>query len=244
MACFYNSFDGWSKFGRRFVSQHYHGIDERTFTYAALLLDLIPINVNHYKEVLAAALINRQDYWTGMMSKVIQPLRAGGVADGASDMQAAGAIMFNDGDQSLCQNHGLNSVYKDLRALDIAFSRDASALFYMISFVVGNSTINASLRIHQFTNEFCALQLVMANDTRWDGELRAIERALELKDSLPVLTGLSEYVKWSERVPDFLQASYFERLQSYVPLLQLMRSASKLYQSQKYPTGCFVPLMG
>lgn len=240
---FYNSFDGWSKFGRRFVSQHYHGIDDRTFTYAALLLDLIPINVNHYKEVLAGALITRQDYWTGKMNEAIQPLRAGGVADGASDMQAAGAIMFNDGDQSHCQNHGLNSVYKDLRDLDIAFSRDASALFHMISFVVGNSTINASLRIYQFTNELCALQLVMANDTRWDGELRAIERALELKDSLPVLTGIREYVKWSERVLDFLQASYFRRLQSYVPLLQLMRSASKLYQSQKYPTGCFVPLM-
>jgi hypothetical protein len=42
---------------------------------------------------------------------------------------------------------------------------------------------------------------------------------LELKESLPVLTGLPEYAKWSGRVPDFLQASYFERLQSYVPLL-------------------------
>jgi hypothetical protein len=213
---FYNTFDGWSKFGRRFVSQHYHGIDERKF---ALLLDLIPISINHYKEVLASALITRQDYWTGKMDKAIQPLRTGGVADGAGDMQAAGAIIFGDDDQSYCQNHGLNSVYKDLRALDIAFSRDVSCLFIMISFVVGNTTIYASLRVHQFTNELCALQLVLANDTRWDGELRAIERALELKESLPVLTGLPEYAKWSGRVPDFLQASYFERLQSYVPLL-------------------------
>lgn len=240
---FYNTFDGWSKYGRRFVSQHYHGIDDRTFEYKCVLLDLIALGVNHYQEVLAGALVTRQEYWTGRISSPVQPLRAGGVADGASDMQGAGALAFGEADQSRCQCHGVNSVYTDVRAADLTFCRDLNILFQMVAFVVGNSTIYAALRVHQITNDMCALQLTLANATRWDGELSAVQRVIELEKSLAVLIGEKEYIKWSASVHDFLREAFFARLKSYVPVLMSLRLASKLYQSQGFPSGCFVPLV-
>jgi hypothetical protein len=44
---FFTSFDGWSKFGDRFVSQSYHCIDPATFEYRILALDFIHLQTSH-----------------------------------------------------------------------------------------------------------------------------------------------------------------------------------------------------
>jgi hypothetical protein len=61
---FFTSFDGWSKFGERFVSQSYHLIDPALFEYRILALDFIHVQTSHWSEVLAGALQERQECWT------------------------------------------------------------------------------------------------------------------------------------------------------------------------------------
>jgi hypothetical protein len=59
---FYTSFDGWSKYGERFVSQSYHCINPSSFEYRILALDFIHCQTAHYAEVLAGILQERQEH--------------------------------------------------------------------------------------------------------------------------------------------------------------------------------------
>ena len=43
---------------------------------------------------------------------------------------------------------------------------------------------------------------------------------------------------------DFLEESYFKRLEHYLPYLKELNRVSKLYQTLKFSTGCLVPLAG
>jgi hypothetical protein len=68
---FFTSFDGWSKFGERFVSQSYHLIDPALFEYRILALDFIHVQTSHWSEVLAGALQERQE-WGWNRSQLLQ----------------------------------------------------------------------------------------------------------------------------------------------------------------------------
>ncbi len=57
------------------------------------------------------------------------------------------------------------------------------------------------------------------------------------------MVAMDEVVKMRETLNDFLDRSYFLRLRAYSSYLDLLNSASKLYQTQKFPVGCFVPLV-
>jgi hypothetical protein len=102
---FYTSFDGWSRFNNRYISQTYHVIDPTDFKYHQMLLDFCVVNTAHYSEVIAGVLTHRQEFWTNGI--VPEPIAAGGMADGASDGQSAGNLMYGDDDMNQCQNHRL-----------------------------------------------------------------------------------------------------------------------------------------
>jgi hypothetical protein len=72
---YFTSWDGWSKFGMKFVSQTYHVINPETFEYKLMLLDLIPCFCAQYGEVMKGLLVNRQSHWTNDMDSA--PLAAG-----------------------------------------------------------------------------------------------------------------------------------------------------------------------
>ncbi len=67
---YFTSFDSWSKFGDKFVSQNYHMIDPRTFTYRILLLDVIPFRGQQFAELVAKGLLRHrtQTQVIGMIS--------------------------------------------------------------------------------------------------------------------------------------------------------------------------------
>jgi hypothetical protein len=88
---YWSTYDGWSKFGHSFVSQNYHGINPKAFKFDILLLDLIYMPFPKYAESLAGQLEFRQDIHTSGMDPM--PIRAGGVADQASNMQGAGKLI-------------------------------------------------------------------------------------------------------------------------------------------------------
>ncbi len=64
--------------------------------------------------MLAGALQERQECWSAGLDP--EPIVAGGIADGASDVQSAGKRAFGDGvagnddDMSRCQNYKMKSI--------------------------------------------------------------------------------------------------------------------------------------
>lgn len=238
---FFVTFDGWKRHGRKFVSQTYHGICASTFTYSQFLLDLIEMRTEKFEETLAATLQFRQETWCHRFPDL---LVAGGLADAAANMQAAGRSLFADDpdDFSRCMCHQIQLVWKDARGTGQA-GKDLCCLEDFLRFVVDNSALAEALRIHQIVNVLDASKIVLPNDTRWEGQLLCVKRALELKESLMAMAEMDGLNKWREQVVDFLDATFFRRLQGYVAVMETLNRASRLFQTESFPTGCFVPFV-
>ena len=83
------------------------------------------------------------------------------------------------------------------------------------------------------------LAVVLANSTRWEGNDKAVKRFLALKDSLPQLRELPEVRTIRESVDDFLDLTFFTRLQEYskvrrcfVPIVAIAMCFEFLTQSR------------
>ena len=238
---FFVSYDGWSKHKRSFLSQTYHGISTTSFTYNHFLLDLIELRTEKWKESIAGALRYRQRYWTQYMEHLIV---AGGVADGDSKMQGPGKLMFDEADMSRCTCHQIQLIWRSARSKGIV-SQDLGALEGAIKFVLDNVNVFRSFKIHQLVNGLEDLNLVLANDTRWEGDYRCVERAIRMKESLPVLIEMTEVeaIAKQHKCDDFLSPNFFKRLEDYLVCMEPIYQATKLFQTQRFPTGCFVSLV-
>jgi hypothetical protein len=64
----WTSMDSWSRRGKKFLSQSYHGIAKETFEYQIISMDLILAPCPLYGETIAGLLTYRQDHWTRQMS--------------------------------------------------------------------------------------------------------------------------------------------------------------------------------
>ena len=234
-----NTFDGWSRGGDRFFSQNYHAINPVTFEYRVYLLDLIPFFGPQYAEAAAGALTERREHWLGGFNILF----AGGVADAESKGQAAGAIMFGDQDMLLCQNHRLKKVYEVAEAESGQFERDLLAFAALASAAAMKGPASELLWNHQRLHSLPELATILYNDTRWEGRFQLVDRAIELEEAIVDnhdLQLLDLVTEQRKTVPDFLLHNYFLRLKAYRPLLSDLNNVSKLYQTQSFPTGCFV----
>ncbi len=233
---FTTSYDGWSRFGNKFVSQNYHCIEPSTFEFRIMCLDLIPLSVEHYSEVIAGCLRYRQDQWTAG-SKVIAAI---GVSDSAANMRAASRMLYEDFER--CQNHRLKKIYEEGEKESGQYLKDFNCIAELCQFVGGNGNAADVLRVFQHTHTLSELSVVMFNATRWEGRFLTVKRFYELRESLVALEQLPLVVELRGNVPDFLKGPFFGRLKHYLFFLTEMNDVSLLYQSQKFPTGCLVPL--
>lgn len=238
---FFNSYDCWTRRTQRFVSQTYYGISVSTFDFHVLALDLVFCPAQHFAEVLAGCLAERQELWTANMKP--EPIAAGGIADGASDVQKAGKLLWgdkgDDDDMSRCQNHRLKSMYEMVEQLDKAFAADLHGLCSLFVAVSNGFNANQVLKAYQHAHALSSAALYVYNETRWEGRCKILECALKLRDSLPVLKDFAAAQKLV--VPhDFLQPAYFIRLDVYHRHLARVNVVSKLFQTQSYPTGHLV----
>jgi hypothetical protein len=166
---FFTSFDGWSKFGERFVSQSYHCIDPASFEYRILALDFVHVQTSHWSEVLSGVLQERQEYWTSGLEP--EPIVAGGIADGASDVQSAGKQVFGDGvdgnddDMSCCQNHKMKGAYEILEQKAPEFATAIDSLAVLFVAVSNSANVNKMLQAYQDVNEVSTAALYVYNDT-------------------------------------------------------------------------------
>jgi hypothetical protein len=163
---FFSTFDGWSKFNHGFVSQHYHGICQRSFDFSVLMLDLIPSSFAKYRETLGAALVTRQQHWTGELDHLIA---AGGLGDNASNVQSAGNFAFGENDMSRCQCHMLALCFSDIENLLLDFNADTSVMSKFCSFIAVNGNVVSMLRNFQELNNLAELHVVLECETRWNG---------------------------------------------------------------------------
>ncbi len=243
---FFTSFDGWSKFGERFVSQSYHCIDPASFEYRILALDFIHVQTSHWSEVLSGVLQERQECWTAGLDP--EPIVAGGIADGASDVQSAGKQAFGDGlegtddDMNRCQNHMMKGAYEVLEKAAPEFKAAIDATAALFVSVSNSANVNKMLRAYQDVNEISTAALYVYNDTRWEGRLRLLECALKLRMSLPCLKEYATQQAIGQGCPDFLEDAFFQRLAVYHKHLKVVDNVSRLFQTQRFPTGHLVLL--
>ncbi len=244
---FYTSFDGWTKNSERFISQSYHCIDPASFEYNVLALDFIHCQTAHYKEVLAGVLHERQEHWTAGMQP--EPILAGGIADGASDVQSAGRHLLGDGsddegekDMSRCQNHKMKSAYEALERGAPQFKLAIDALAELFTSVSHSANVSSMLKAFQFVNDVSSAALYVYSETRWEGRVGVLECALKLRKSLPCLKEYAAAQKIGAACPDFLNEPFFERLVVYQEHLKVVHNASRLFQTHRFPTGHLVLL--
>lgn len=243
---FINSFDGWSRFGHRFLSQSYHCISPKTFSSYVMALDLIYTPVQHFQEVLGGLLAERQEFWTAGMSP--EPIAAGGIADGASDVQSAGRGLWagedntDASDMSRCQNHKLKGAYELLERKDPALKIVVDSLAAFFISVSNSANVSTMLKSYQRMEELVTSTLYVYNETRWEGRVKLLDCALKLKDSLPELKPFAAAHKIGADCGDFLEESFFVRVRTYLEHLDVVNSVSKLFQTQKFPTGHLVVL--
>lgn len=237
---FFTTFDGWSKFNHSYVSQHYHGISSKSFEFSILMLDLIPSSVGKYRETIGAALVTRQQYWTESFDHLIA---AGGLGDNASNIQSAGGFVFGKSEMSRCQCHMLALCLSDIENLNLDFNSDTSVMSKFCAYVAVNGNVVSMLQNFQEVNGLSELHVLLECETRWNGLFFALERFCLLEESLKSLKALPVVTDLKDIVPDFLEGSFFLRLRGYQPYLAELHSVSVLYQTQKFPVGCFVPLM-
>ena len=113
----------------------------------------------------------------------------------------------------------------------------------LCAFVCSNSNIARYLQRYQQANELAELHVKMECATRWSGLFSCMTRFDELRESLPVMQEMGEVKALSSKVTDFLQPAFFLRLKGYLEVLSELNRLSEFYQTQKFPVGCFVPLL-
>jgi hypothetical protein len=241
---FFTSFDGWSRFGQRFLSQSYHCIDPKAFEYRILPLDFIYCQTPHWSQVIAASLMERQERWTSGLDP--EPIAAGGIADGASDVQKAGSLTYGSaedgGDMSTCQNHKLKAAYEALERESPVFKASIDALASLFVAVSNSANVNESLRAFQDANDLSTAALYVYNDTRWEGRVKLLECAWKLRKSLPVLKGFADAHSIGQDCAGFLTEPFFEQVAMYHKYLAIVDDVSNLFQTQQFPTGHLVML--
>jgi hypothetical protein len=175
---FTTSYDGWSRFDLKFVSQNYHCIDASTFDFRIMCLDLIPLPVEHYAEVIAGSLRHRQDHWTAGS----ETIAAIGVSDSASIMRKASKLLYEDYER--CQNHRLKKIYEMGEKGSGQYLKDFNCIVELCQFIAGNGNVSDVLRVFQHTHELAGLVVVIFNAARWEGRFHTVKRFYEMRESL------------------------------------------------------------
>lgn len=158
------SYDGWSRFGNKFVSQHYHCISPQTFDYRIVLLDLVPYAGPQYAELLGGSMAERRTHWTHDLDIVAASL----IADWESKGQAAGKLIFGEDDTLGCQNHRLKKVYEVGEESSGQYLRDFNAFAALAAAAAQHGTVDKVLRRFQDLSDLDSLYFVLHNDTRWE----------------------------------------------------------------------------
>jgi len=207
------------------------------------LFDLIPYYGQQYAKAIAGVLLSRQNHWTKQLP--MNPILAGTIADAEYKGQAAAKLMVDEEDTTKCQNHKLKKVYEVVETKTNFYKLDFLLITEVASYFAANVNIQRELSSHQRINELAELSLFLYNDTRWESRYQVLKRFLELKESIVEIFRKKGILleEWREKVSDFLDDAFFERCRKYLVFLKEMNRVSLFYQTQKFPTGCFVPLM-
>ena len=116
-------------------------------------------------------------------------LIAGGIADAESKGQKAGRLLVGGSDDMLrCQNHRLKLVFDKATSqaattdprtgFSVGYCMDLEALTKLFTHVSGNVAAARELLTWQQVFEVDELQVVLFNDTRWEGRYAVIKRAV------------------------------------------------------------------
>jgi len=139
-----------------------------------------------------------------------EPIAAGGIADGASDVQKGGKLLFGgineddeDADMNGCQQHKLKSLYESVERRCAPFRADIEQLGKLFVSVSNSANVNNYLRSVQWVGELSDIALALPNDTRWEGHDLMLKCALRLCESLVSLREFASSNDIGSEVIDF-----------------------------------------
>lgn len=231
------TFDLWTSVaGSKYLVVTYHGITS-DFTWIKCALDLIPFGCGGYSGFIVSAMEHRLN-----AHGFDDCLLAAATSDSGANVKAAKRTLV-EGDDEPCINHLLKSLWGDVldgsgssAPLDGGASQDFASASLIASFIRGNPTARARLRVLRAQDDEDHLEIIAENITRWEGRHNSIERLLMLKKQLKKLHKEGHLHSIRDRiVKDALQKSWFKRLNTYLPLLTAAHVFSKEIQAQSGP---------
>ncbi len=152
--------------------------------------------------------------------------------------------MVGEEDTMKCQNHKLKKIYEEVESNCQIYKNDFTVITEVVTFIAANGNIRRELSSYQRINDLADLALFLFNETRWESRFKVVKRFVELKKSIvEIFTNKQLLSKWRETVEDFLEDQFFQRIAEYLTFLEEMNRVSLFYQTQRFPTGCFVPLL-
>jgi hypothetical protein len=122
--------------------------------------------------------------------------------------------------------------------LNVEASRDFSYASQLASFIRGTPSARARLAKLRKDDAEDQLEIIAENSTRWEGRHNSIERLLRRQKQLRKLDNEGRLKSLQERivnVKDVLQKTWFQRLETYLPLLTAAHVFSKEIQRQSGP---------
>ena len=232
------SFDLWTAIEKsHYLGISYHWID-KDWSSQSHLLDLLYFPAAATGLLIASVIEDRFDSRVPESSGVIL---AATVSDRGSNAALAREILAK-GDSEHCIPHLVKSTLDDLTERKPKFAgsyyeqmaKDLSSLTQLLM-LFNNKPGNMVLLKEKLPGDLKHLGLVFPNDTRWEGRLRMLQRALRLKVGINAcfegINAKAEVRTTCGGDTDFLERSYWVRLGAYTKCYQRFNVFSQLMQS-------------
>ena len=231
------SFDLWTAVdASHYLGISYHWIDQN-WRQRAHVLDLLQFQASATGELLAHILEERFDQHLPPADVVV--VLAASVSDRGGNARLARDLVVSKEQSEHCVPHLLKTALDNLTEHKPKYSNtywrdmalDMSSLVQLLT-LFNNKPSNLAALHAALPEELKHLGLVFPNDTRWEGRLRMVQRALRLKEGLVSVCQeqLGSLQTTCGGPDDFLTAPYWARLDAYAACYGLVNGFSQKMQ--------------
>lgn len=231
------SFDLWTAIeGSHYLGISYHWIDE-LWTQRAHILDLLHFQPSATALVLGHLVEERFD--SHLPPEEVDIVLCASVSDRGANAKLARDLIVSEEESEHCVPHLVKTGLDNLTMFKEKYrssywkemSTDMNALTQLLTLFNNNGANLTALRA-ALPPELKHLNLVFPNDTRWEGRLRMLQRAIRLRVGLDVacereINSLRETCAGPD---DFLQPAFWNRLQAYMTCYGHVNSFSQKMQ--------------
>jgi hypothetical protein len=236
-------FDMWSDITKRhFLGITYHWIDNDWRSHSHLL-DLIAFPAEATGRYIADVIDDRVN--VRVPPEESDAILVSAVSDRGSNALKARRLLADD-DAEHCLPHLVKSAMDDIivakadppfsESFNDVISTDITSLTQLLSWIK-TKPANRTALTHFLPHHLKHLELRFPNDTRWEGRLRMVTRAIELREGIdgavPAGDERHDICETCGGPPDFLQDNFWGRLTAYATCFGHVNNFSLRMQSNR-----------